>query len=85
MGRAVNYERLPNILIDSIIPDHFNIAVTPVEKERIIEISGTYSKGKGGKQDWKDDSSQKDRSASPAVRSAAGIFLLESFQALERH
>ena len=59
--------------------------LTPVEEERIVKISGTYSKGKGEKRDWKEDSSQKDREATSAVRTAAGIFLSESFYELQKH
>lgn len=85
MGKAVNYKSLPHILMDSIIPDHFNIPLNSEEKDRIMKISGIYSKGKGQIRSWKEDSHQKDKAASPEVKSASNLFLSESFMELEKH
>ena len=84
MGKAVNYKSLPHILIDSIIPDHFNIPLNSDEKDRIMKISGTYSKGKDQMRSWKEDSNQKDEAATAEVKSASNLFLSDSFIELEK-
>jgi len=83
-GVAVNYNQLPNILIDSIIPDHFNYPLSKQGTQRILDVSSVYSKGRGAKKkEWKDDSQKKDENASPFVRDAAAFFMKESYNGLE--
>lgn len=84
IGKAVNYNDLPQALY-SIIPNHFGVPLSSEDKGRIKEISGTYSKGKGNKRDWKEDSSQKEKEASEEVKSAADLFLSSSLGELEKY
>uniref|UniRef100_A0A7S2S3F9 Sulfotransferase domain-containing protein n=1 Tax=Eucampia antarctica TaxID=49252 RepID=A0A7S2S3F9_9STRA len=82
-GKAVNYNLLPGILVDSIVPEHFGVPLSSADRARITEISSTYSKGKGEAIEWKEDSSEKEKNASVEVKSAADLFLYESFRKLE--
>lgn len=83
-GKAVNYDLLPDILSDSIIPTHFGVPLSSADKARITKISGTYSKGRNEKRDWKEDSSQKEKNASEEVKAAADLFLSQYVDALEK-
>lgn len=85
MGIGVNYENLVNKLIEDIIPNHFNSPMTTEEsRQRIIDVSGHYSKGRGKrKRDWKEDSERKDKKATPDIREASDTFLYQSFNTLE--
>jgi len=84
MGIGVNYENLVNKLIDDVIPNHLNALMTEEGRQRIIDISGHYSKGKGKrKRDWKEDSERKEEKATPEIREACDTFLYQSFNTLE--
>jgi len=84
-GRMVNYDTLPDILMDDIIPNYFlseGGTFGEREKENIRRVSGTYSKGRHGKtKAWVEDSDKKDRGASDKIRHAAATFLQSSFDA----
>jgi len=91
-GIAVNYENLSNKLIDTIFPNHFKLEMTEEKRKRIIAISGQYSKGtvikdissKGrSKKEWKEDSENKDDSATPEIKKACETFLYPVFTRLE--
>lgn len=84
MGRAVNYVDLPNILYEDILPNHFEVPVSDEAKERMIKISGEYSKSRGKEsgQEWHEDSEAKEAKASPEVREAAELFLEKSYNLL---
>ena len=85
-GIAVNYDQLPQILYEHILPHHIGIPVTSVEIDNINRVSEKYSKGRGdrSKQVWQEDSTAKEEGASPAIRQAAQQFLSESYQALQQ-
>jgi len=84
MGFGVNYEDITNKLISTVFPDHFKLEMTEERRERIIDISGHYSKGiahKAGK--WAEDSDKKDEKATPLVKDACKTFLSASYNSLE--
>lgn len=84
MGLAVNYDNLVHKLIETVLPHHFKLTVTTERRERIINVGGSYSKGRVDKaKEWEDDSEEKERKATSAVRAASKKFLLESYNALE--
>lgn len=83
-GEFVNYVDLPNILIDYIIPDHFNIPIDAEEARNIHEVSSVYSKGSHNRdKEWKEDSQTKQEHASEAILKASETWLLPTFKALE--
>lgn len=83
-GTAVNYANLPGIMYEHILPEKFGVPTGETEIERILKVSGSYSKGRGSrKKEWKDDSEKKEEEASQAIRKAAKYFLLESYEKLE--
>jgi len=84
MGFAVNYEDITNKLISTVFPDHFKLEMTEERRERIIEISGHYSKGKAHKGgNWTEDNEQKDKNATPVIKDACKTFLSASYNTLE--
>ena len=84
LGVPVNYETLPNIMYESILPNHLGVRTTQVEIDNIKQVSGSYSKGRGErKKEWEEDSTKKEEGASPEIRRAAQHFLSESYTALQ--
>jgi len=89
VGIGVNYQSITNTLINTIFPDHFKLEMTEERKERIIEVSGHYSKGKSASRgksfqgkEWKEDSERKEERASPAIKEASELFLSSSYAIL---
>lgn len=83
MAIPVNYEQLPNILWEKIMPRVFGRPLTQTEIDNMEAVSHDYSKGRGQRAgEFKGDSEQKARAASDAVKEAAEIFLQESFDKL---
>lgn len=83
-GRMVNYDTLPDILMDDIIPNYFLPAGSTFgerEKENIRRVSGVYSKGHGKTKEWVEDSDKKEQTATDQIRQAASIFLQSSYDA----
>merc|ERR1712127_566182 len=75
MGTAVNYENLVDTMVETILPEKFNMKMTNERRDRIIAISGHYSKGRGTKKrEWKEDSEKKETMASAEVREASETF-----------
>lgn len=85
-GSAVNYRDLPSRLWEDILPNAWDLPVTPEAVERMQEVSGVYSKGRGpaAHAEFEGDSKAKDATASDAMREAAQVFLDESYQRLEQ-
>ena len=84
LGLPVNYKDLPEKLYE-VIPNHFGVAIGDDETNRIAEVSGVYSKGRGNRaHEWKDDSETKEERATDAIRGACSLFLDETFRELER-
>lgn len=83
MGRFVNYVDLPDILWDSILPNHFH--VPNIQVSNMQTVAGVYSKGRGEKANvkWAEDSAQKKAKGSDELRTAARIFLEPSFDKLQ--
>jgi hypothetical protein len=83
LGLPVNYKDLPEKLYE-VIPNHFGVSIGDDETNRIAEISGVYSKGRGNRaHEWKDDSETKEEQATDAIRGACSLFLDETFRELE--
>jgi hypothetical protein len=79
----VNYDQLPDILWEKIMPSIFGRPLTQMEIDNLESISHEYSKGRGNRAgEFKGDSEQKERAASEEVRAAAKEFLQESFDTL---
>jgi len=79
----VNYENFIDTLVTSILPLHFGFEVTEEMRERLLDVSTKYSKGRGGKtHEWKEDNTKKDQAASDAVKQAAELFLAKSYTTL---
>jgi len=86
LGIGINYENLVNKLIDNVFPNHFGLSMTEERRQRIIEVSSHYSKGKGTRaKEWEEDSEKKDALASPEMRKASEIFLHSSYNALSEY
>lgn len=84
LGMPINYESLPTIMYESILPNHLGVRTTQVEIDNIQRVSGSYSKGRGErKKEWEEDSTKKEAGASPEIRQAAQQFLSESYAALQ--
>jgi len=89
MGIAVNYENISSKLIDTIFPDHFKLEMTEERRKRIIAISGQYSKGLvssgiSKKKEWKEDSENKNKLATPEIKKACETLLYPVFTSLEQ-
>mmetsp|Transcript_33589 Transcript_33589/g.56194 ORF Transcript_33589/g.56194 Transcript_33589/m.56194 type:complete len:94 (+) Transcript_33589:3-284(+) len=85
MAIPINYDRLPSILWEEVMPKIFGRPLTTTEIENLEEISQQYSKGRGNKAgEFKGDSEQKEHAASNDIREAAKEFLQESFDALNK-
>ncbi len=87
-GRAVEYDGLIDQLLDNIIPNHFGVTVDEEARQRVLEVSKTYSKAKtktrGGK-DWVEDSEKKEAHSTPEIRSASELFLSKSYSELKKY
>ena len=86
MAIPIDYEQLPSILWEKIMPRIFGRPLEEFEVDNLRKISGIYSKGtnKGKQGEFKSDSEQKEKKASDEVRKAAKEFLSESFAQLAR-
>ena len=86
MGTVVNYEDLPQVLYEHVLPERWNIPVSDEEMQRIQKVAGLYSKGTMGRHGmFHSDSKRKEQAASYKVRDAAETFLRESYNRLERY
>ena len=84
-GIPVNYEKLPAILYDFILPNLFGISAIPNNNlVRMKNVADVYSKGRGSKAGkFVQDSQAKEEAASDVVKNAAATFLQESYDTLE--
>jgi hypothetical protein len=89
-GRAVNYELLPDLLWNDLLPNHFQYNASDAEIARMQEQAKLYSKGVVGKTSkldkvgiFESDSQRKEQAASTAIKSAAQGALQESYEQLE--
>ncbi len=87
LGLAVKYHPdLVHTFLDTVFPNHFHVPVDQAGRDRVLKVSGTYSKNRGrhAEGDFKSDSEEKEREASQQIRDASNQFLLPSFEALEQ-
>jgi hypothetical protein len=88
-GRFVNYNQLPTIMWESIVPNHFGVHLDVVSKvdmeKRMTDIAQVYSKGRGNKanQEWEEDSTKKQTTARTEVIAAAHVFMEDTYTRLE--
>lgn len=82
----VNYNDLPRIFYDDILPGLLGIPhLPPAQYARVQAVSSQYSKGSGGRAGtFQGDSDKKNQLASEAVKRAAQRYLQASFDALEQ-
>ena len=84
LGRPVNYENLVQNLIAHVIPDHFKVTMTDEGRDNILKVGSQYSKGRGNRhKEWKEDSKEKERLATPEIRDASEYFLQEIYRKME--
>ena len=86
LGMAINYHKeLVHDFLDTIFPKHFHTPVDADARDRVLKISGTYSKNRGqhAEGEFKSDSETKERNASDEVKDAAKAFLQPSFDKLQ--
>lgn len=86
LGMAINYHPdLVHDFLDTVFPKHFKTPVDPAGRERVMKISGTYSKNRGrhAEGEFKPDSEAKEKRASGEIRAAAKDFLQPSFKKLQ--
>lgn len=87
LGLAVKYHPdLVHTFLDGVFPNHFHLPVDQAGRDRVLKVSGTYSKNRGrhAEGDFKSDSEEKEREASQEIRDASNQFLLPSFDSLEQ-
>ena len=84
LGMAVNYHKdLVHDFLDTVFPKHFNIPLDQEAIDRVMKVSGTYSKNRGRQGDFKSDSEEKEKMASKGIRKASELFLDPSFNSLQ--
>lgn len=85
-GRAVEYDGLIDKLIDDIIPNHFGVPVGMESRQRIMEVSKTYSKARGDNDaDWVEDSAKKEEQSTEEIRNASELFLSKPYSELQKY
>ncbi len=85
-GRFVNYASLPDIMWESVLPNHFDVEdLSEAHIERMKTIAQVYSKGFQDKANmpWSQDTDIKQKRASEAMRQAAKDYLNVYFEQLE--
>jgi hypothetical protein len=86
-GQFLNYASLPDIMWESILPNHFDMEdLSEQHIERMKDIAGVYSKGfqKKANMPWTQDTDTKQERASEAMRQAAKTYLAPYFEQLEQ-
>jgi len=87
LGMAVNYSPdLVHDFLDTVFPKHFHTPVDRAGRDRVLKISGTYSKNRGRHEegDFKPDSEEKARKAPEEVKDAAKDFLEPVYNKLQQ-
>ena len=86
MGRFINYNQLPDIAWDRILPEFFGInPISDGMVENMKQVAGVYSKGRAFKanQVWTEDATKKHNRATPEVIAAAHEFLSDIYEQME--
>ena len=87
LGKVINYQDIPKVLIDDIIPHHFlgkADGLSPEQVQRILKVNEKYSKGRHTNKEWKDDSKLKEETAWPEMKDASKLFLTPVYDRLEK-
>mmetsp|Transcript_1417 Transcript_1417/g.3943 ORF Transcript_1417/g.3943 Transcript_1417/m.3943 type:complete len:514 (-) Transcript_1417:162-1703(-) len=76
-GRFVNYNQLPDIMWDSVLPNHFHVPKDEINISAMQRMSQSYSKARGrtAVTAWKGDSERKRETATQEVRLAVQTFM----------
>lgn len=87
MGRFVEYTQMPDAVWKDILPNHFG--VKSLSKDSIAnmeKITGVYSKGRGKSADreWNEDSTEKQKSATPEVVQAANLMVGRAYSRMKK-
>ncbi|GMH50466.1 hypothetical protein TrRE_jg441, partial [Triparma retinervis] len=82
-GLPLGYEGLVDKLMADYMETHFSLKLTATDKDRLVYISGSYSKARTSGAQFHGDSDEKDKKASPMVVEAAGMFMKEGFDELQ--
>lgn len=86
-GMMVEYPSIPVGIVETVLPNHYQVEVTPWESERMMNATQTYSKvasfSKGSTDSkFTEDTGTKHEAASVAVTEAAQKFLYPDFYKL---
>jgi hypothetical protein len=84
-GRFVNYNQLPDILWEQVMPQDFKVPITDVMITNMKNVAQVYSKGRGrnANKSWEEDSTRKKQTASTEVVEATHMFMDRPFQRME--
>jgi len=85
-GRFVNYNQLPDIVWNKLLPESFGVStITNDMINNMIQVSRVYSKGRGSKANavWKDDSAAKQSTAPKPIATAVDDYMTEIYIKLE--
>ena len=85
-GRFVNYNQMPDIVWNEILPDHFGVnPLPPGAIKNMQKTAGVYSKGRGSKanQEWNEDTTVKQDTATPEVINAANLFASKVYKQMQ--
>ena len=63
---------------------HFNLELTASDRERLVSISGSYSKARSTNMIFQGDNERKDKEASPMVVEAVRVFMKDTFDELKK-
>ena len=83
----MEYDGIIDKLLDDIIPNHFGVTVDDKARQRVFEVSKTYSKAKTRSVDvnWVEDSEKKEAHSTPEIRGASELFLSQSYIELKKY
>jgi len=83
-GIMLSYDDISNTLMNSVLPNHFNVPVGDDERKRIVNVCGTYSKAREtSKRVWVSDSERKEDMASAEIKEASDKFLAPSYARMQ--
>merc|ERR1712238_542380 len=83
-GIMLSYDDISNTLMNSVLPNHFNVPVGDDERKRIVNVCGTYSKAREtSKRVWVSDSERKEDMASAEIKRASDKYLAPSYARMQ--